>query len=142
VHNSSPLFVTKVGIRVVMTGGCLLLGLAAACVPGPPTQPGDPFGGPGRLTGEPRPATVEQIRLMDAQLAATVTPRPPERDLAGLRMQVAKARKQSERQTLVHEYLHAVAGLAPEEKNTAMRQLGDSLVQSRASLIQELKRTH
>ncbi|HMU54329.1 MAG TPA: hypothetical protein PKA61_04950 [Nitrospira sp.] len=139
--NSLPFCAGRGRVRTV-TGGCLLVALTAACVPGPPTQPGDPFSGPGQFTGEPRPATVEQIRVMDAQLAATVVPHPPGRDLAGLRAKIAKARNQSERQTLVHDYLHDVAGLGAEEKNTAMRQLGDALVQSRASLVRELKRTH
>lgn len=129
-------------VRRAMASCCLLLGLTAACVPGPPTQPGDPFAGSGQLTVEPRPATMEQVRLMEAQLAATVTPHSSGQDLPGLRMKIARARNQSERQTLVHDYLHDVAGLGAEEKRTALRQLGDALVQSRGSLIPVPTRTH
>jgi len=139
--NPFSFHVVRNPVRLV-TGGCLLLALAAACVPGPPTQPDDPFGGSGQFTGEPRPATIEQIRLMDTQLAAPVTPHPSGRDLAGLRAQIAKVRNRSERQALVHDYLHNVVELGPEEKNTAMRQLGDALAQSRASLDQKPTRTH
>jgi len=79
---------------------------------------------------------------MEAQVAAATTPHLPGRDLAGLRTRIAKAKNQSERQTLVHDYLHEAVGLGTEEKRTALQQLGDALVQSRVSLVRELNRTH
>lgn len=139
--SSRPFYPAMRRVRTLI--GCsLLFGLLSACVPGPPTQPDDPFSGPGQFTGEPRPASLEQIRLMEAQLAAPVAQHPTGRDLAGLRGRISKARNLSEQQALLHDYLHDVAGLGAEEKSAALRQLGDVLAQSRASLIRETKRTH
>jgi hypothetical protein len=111
----------------VVLGGAACALLACTSSPGTLQQSGLKPGEEGRMPAPPTRATPAEVKQIETEIAAAKQARSERVDLGSLLLRISRTPNQVERQALVHEYLHGVADLSPEQRPEALLKLGQVL---------------